>query len=366
MNTPRILFALPGLHRVNRGAEAAFAQIAKGLCEEGFDVTLIGAGEPIEGRPYRFLQGSLRTREAFRKWPSIPPFRGAYRWEEASFVPSLWKLYKPAEYDITVTCSYPFVNWVLRAKRKGKTPKHVYITENSDWAVHTPNREYRWFGCEGLVCTNPEYYQRNRETWNATLIPNGVDVSRFTPGEAPRAEFGLPAGAKVVCMVSALIPSKYPMDGVRAVAEMDGVHLLLAGDGPQREECDALGKELLGDRYHRITVPMEKMPLVYRCGDVFLHLSRAEAFGNIYIEAMSCGIPVVAHDTPTTEWILGEHGRRLDTSDRPALVSMLQEMLAQPVEESTRSKMHEFAAERFDWPVVCRRYAEWFRGLVTT
>jgi len=362
MNSPRILFALPGLHRVNRGAEAAFEQIATGLCSRGFDVTLLGTGEPNSSRPYRYLQGNLRPRETFRKWPSFPPFRGEYRWEEASFVPSLWKLYQPKDYDITVTCSYPFVNWVLRAKRKGKQPAHVYITENSDWAVHTPNREYRWFGCEGLVCTNPEYHTRNRETWNSVLIPNGVNAGAFTPGPPERYAFGIPPGVKVVCMVSALIPSKYPQAGIRAVAALEGVHLLLAGDGPQREECDALGEELLGDRYHRVTVPMDRMPAVYRCGDVFMHLSQAEAFGNIYIEALSCGLPVVAHDTETTRWILGDYGELLDTENEEALVNRLRSMLNS--EKTDAAQRHEAVVKRFDWEVVCDQYAEYLRGLV--
>lgn len=363
MREPRVLFALPGLHRVNRGAEAAFEWIAAGLCREGFEVTLIGSGDPIPDRPYRFLKGRARPREAFRKWPSLPPFRGEYRWEEASFAPSLWRLYRPSDYEVTVTCSYPFVNGVLRAKRRGKTPKHVYITENGDWAVHTRNREYRWFGCEGLVCTNPEYYERNRERWNATLIPNGVDVSKFTPGAGGREAFGLPADAKVVCMVSALIPSKYPLEGVRAVARIPGVHLLLAGEGPLRGACDALGEELLGERYHRITVPMARMPEVYRCGDVFLHLSREEAFGNIYIEAMACGLPVMAHDTPTTRWILGGHGIFLDTGNREALVRALKEAVDTPQSPQRQEARHRAAAERFDWPVVCRQYADWLREL---
>ncbi len=361
---PRILFALPGLHLVARGAEAALENIAAGLVNEGFEVTLLGAGPPLPDRPYRYLQGRITPRERFRRWPAFPPLRSEYRWEELSFIPSLHRLYRPQDYDLTVTCSYPFVNWALRWKKKNNRPAHVFITENGDWPAHAGNREYRWFGCDGLVCTNPEYYERNRARWSSALIPNGVAIDRFTPGPARRNAFELPEDAPVICMVSALIPSKHPLAGIEAVAALPGAHLLLAGDGPLRAECDALGRERLGERYHRITVPMERMPDLYRCGDVFLHLSREEAFGNIYIEAAACGIPVVAHDTPTTRWILGEHATLLDTADAGQLVEVLARALQRRPDQTERNTMHQAMAERFAWPVVCRRYAEFFRELL--
>ena len=41
----KVLFALPGLHRYNRGAETAFISIAKELVNAGDSVTLIGSGD---------------------------------------------------------------------------------------------------------------------------------------------------------------------------------------------------------------------------------------------------------------------------------------------------------------------------------
>lgn len=361
---PRILFVLPGLHDIQRGAEVAFEQIGAGLVREGFEVTLMGTGDPIPDRPYKYIQGKKKPRTYFESFPKFPPLRSEYRWEEMSFMPSIFKKVKAANFDITVTCSYPFVNWGLRMNRRKKKPLHVYISENGDWAAHANHREYRYFGCEGLVCTNPEYYERNRERWPSTLIPNGVLTDQFTPGPSEKETFGIPADAQAVCMVSALIDSKYAMNGVRAVAELEGVYLLLAGDGPLREECDALGKELLGDRYHRITVPMAKMPSVYRSGDLFLHLSRDEAFGNIYIEAVACGKTVVAHDTPTTRWILGETGVFLDTANHGALVNVLKDKLVHPDSQELLDQARNALVSRFDWSVVCKQYAEYFRELL--
>ena len=360
MSPLRILFALPGLHLVPRGAEAAFENIARELARRGEDVTLIGSGAPRAGEPYRFIHADMSPRERFRKWPTFPPLRSEYRWEELTFARPLWRAFDPAAYDVTLTCSYPFVNWVLRTKRRGGRPRHVFVTQNGDWAAQRRNAEYKWFSCDGLVCTNPEYFERQKAAWKCALIPNGMDARRFVPGPGDRAAFGIPEGVPVVLMASAPIPSKFVPAGVRAVARLPGVHLVVAGDGPQGAETDALAAELLPGRYRRFTTSMDRMPALYRSADVFLHLSRDEAFGNVYIEARATGLPVVAHDYPTARWILGEHGRLVDTTIEDHTVAALRAALEEPVDRSGR---HAAAAARFDWPEVAALYAKFLRSV---
>src|SRR6185312_13562867 len=53
----RILFALPGLHRFDRGAEVALLSIATELAKRGSSITLIGSGPVRPSVPYRFLSG---------------------------------------------------------------------------------------------------------------------------------------------------------------------------------------------------------------------------------------------------------------------------------------------------------------------
>lgn len=356
----RVLMALPGLHRVSRGAEAVFENVARELARSPeFDITLLGAGPPRADEPYRYRSvPGLRPRERFERWPRIPPLRNEYRWEELTFAPGLWRAVDPSRYDVNVTCSYPFVNWVLRAKRRAGRPRHVFVTQNGDWPARRRNGEYRLFGCDGLVCTNPEYYELHRGTWPCVLVPNGMDARRFTPGAAERSAFGLPPEVPVILMVSALIPSKHVAAGVRAVGTLPGVHLVVAGDGPERAAIDALAAQHLPGRFSRLTTTLDRMPALYRCADVFLHLSRAEAFGNVYVEALSCGLPVVAHDYPTARWILGEWGRLVDSTDEARIADALRSALAAPADPEAR---HASAASRFDWPEVAARYGAFFR-----
>src|SRR5882724_5267421 len=107
----RVLFALPGLHRYARGAEVAFISVATELAKAGDSVTLIGSGQPRASVPYRFLRANSVGRESFESLPTMPILRNEYAYEELTFVPGLLRQYRPAEYDVTVTCSYPLTNW---------------------------------------------------------------------------------------------------------------------------------------------------------------------------------------------------------------------------------------------------------------
>src|ERR1700754_5134505 len=98
----RILIALPGLHRVDRGAEIAFIAVAKEFAKLGDAVTLIGSGESRPGTPYRFLHAASVPRERFEKSPSLPLLRNEYCYEELTFIPQLFSQYRPSDYDVTV------------------------------------------------------------------------------------------------------------------------------------------------------------------------------------------------------------------------------------------------------------------------
>ena len=355
----RVQIALPGLHLVQRGAEVALEAIAAGLARDpAFEVTLLGAGSARADDPYRFVQLPMTPRKRFERFPKFPPLRNEFRWEELTFAWPLWWRSRRERPDVTMTCSYPFVSWVQRGARNraGGRARHVFVTENGDHPARRLNSEYKLFRCDGLVCTNPDYYEVNRATWQSALIPNGVDVDTFSPGPGARGQLGLPDSGPLVVMVSALIPSKHAALGVRAVAALDGACLAIAGDGPLRDEVDALGRELLGARYARITLDPARMPSFYRSADVFLHLSRDEAFGNVYVEAMACGLPVVAHDYTTSRWILSDQAHLLDTSNPEDTAAALRAALAEPA--GAAGRRHAAMRERFAWPVVVAAYRE--------
>src|SRR5271165_2144391 len=98
----RVLFALPGLHQYNCGAEVAFIAIARELAALGNPVTLIGSGAVGQESAYRFLRAPSVARENFEWLPSFPLFRDECAFEELTFIPNLIRLYRPQDYNVTV------------------------------------------------------------------------------------------------------------------------------------------------------------------------------------------------------------------------------------------------------------------------
>ena len=357
----RILFALPGLHRFDRGAEIAFIAIASELAKMGDKVTLIGSGRERPGVPYEFLQASSIARDKFESFPLFPVLRNECAYEDLTFVPQLLKAYRPENYDVTITCNYPFTNWVLRRPTlKGARPPHIFVTQNGDWPAQASNSEYRFFGCEGLICTNPEFYERNKMNWPCALIPNGVDLDCFRVGEATREDFGLPSDRPIVLMVSALIPSKRVGAGVEAVSLVRNAHLVIAGDGPLRETVDSHASKLLPGRFTRLTVSPEKIPSLYRSADVFLHLSKTESFGNVFLEAMASGLPIVGHDSTNLQWIVGDDEFLLDTEDCSAVASAIERAMISNKNHEGRS----VKASSYSWSRIATLYRKFIETVI--
>jgi glycosyltransferase involved in cell wall biosynthesis len=358
----RVLFALPGLHRYDRGAEIAFISIAQELAKTGDSVTLIGSGSIGSITPYRFLRAASVRRQNFEIFPPIWILRNEYDYEEMTFAPNLLRRFRPTDFDVTLTCSFPFTNWVLRRPVLfGSRPAHVFVTQNGDWPAYGCNARHRYFGCDGLVCTNPEFYERNKDRWRCRLIPNGADCERFVPGPAHRQDFALPKDRLIVLMVSALIPSKRVQVGIEATAHVPDAHLVVAGDGPLRHKIDAAAARLIPGRFTRLSVEPKAMPALYRAADIYLHLSKDEPSSLAIVEAMASGLPVIAHDMPRMRYIVGNDEFLMDTTNPTAVAEQINRARYSPPCHATKRSIK---AAALSWTNIARMYRGFLQEIV--
>lgn len=134
-----------------------------------------------------------------------------------------------------------------------------------------------------------------------SCIANGVDAEKFHPAPrsgALRDRCSLPADAPLVAFVGRLSPEKGPEVFLRAVQLLGSLvpeaQAVLCGDGPQRASLEAFVAQAgLGHRVHFAGV-MQDMPAVYADVDVVASTSHSEALPLSLMEAMACGLPVVA------------------------------------------------------------------------
>lgn len=146
------------------------------------------------------------------------------------------------------------------------------------------------------------------------VIPNGIDLERFSGTSKPsaelRADLGLPADAEVVGSVGRLSAEKGYDVLVRAAAELlperPRLHLLLIGDGaeyrPLRELALSLG---FGDRLHLPGIRQDA-PALYPLLDVFCLPSHREGLPLALLEAMASGRPAVVTPVGGIPEVIGD------------------------------------------------------------
>jgi glycosyltransferase involved in cell wall biosynthesis/GT2 family glycosyltransferase len=326
----------------------------------GWHVTLAGIGHshsPCPDRPYHFESIPCPGIDHYARRPSLPFLRTPAQWQELTFARALKKRLARRTFDLTLACSWPWTHYALRSLGT----RHVFWTQNGDHMIASGQKEYATFRCDGLICTNPDYFARHQLRHRCILLPNGVDPDRFTPAaDEPR-----PDRDRTVLVVSALVPHKRVDNAIRAVASVGGLRLLVCGDGPEGPTLDRLAHDLIPGRYQRLTVPRERMPEVYRQADVLLHPCDAEPSANVWSEALSAGLPVVAHDMPVTRWVLQEHGHLVNASDLPSLGDGLRAAVRQAqADPHRRFARHESARARLAWSNIAAQAADFMQGLL--
>jgi glycosyltransferase involved in cell wall biosynthesis len=136
-----------------------------------------------------------------------------------------------------------------------------------------------------------------------SIVPSGVDSHRFTPHGpvVPRED-----GGYRVLTVGRLVPRKGFQDVIRALPWAPEAHCVVVGGPPGRSAGDdPLGRQLLAsaadagvaDRVRLVgAMSREEMPAWYRSADLLVAAPWYEPFGLTPLEAMACGVPVVATD----------------------------------------------------------------------
>lgn len=138
------------------------------------------------------------------------------------------------------------------------------------------------------------------------VIPNGVDLKPFQDHVEPveRSEFGIADDDLILIYVGRLGPEKnlgFLIQSFRGTAATyEHVHLILVGDGPERESLQATVENMqLNGRVHFTGfMPYEKLPGYLAMADAFVTASVTEVHPLSVIEAMAAGLPVLGIESP--------------------------------------------------------------------
>jgi glycosyltransferase involved in cell wall biosynthesis len=170
--------------------------------------------------------------------------------------------------------------------------------------------------------------------------------------------WAVPPGARVLTVGSFKAVKDHPLL-MRAFAGMHqpNARLMFVGTGAGEVSLRALALDLgVSDRVIFAGFQPDPTPF-YQSADLFVLSSEHEGFGNVIVEALACGLPVVSTDCPSGPSEILEHGkygRLVPVGDAAALVHAIQATLADPGDPALRKRRAaDFAPE-----IAARRYLD--------
>ena len=242
-----------------------------------------------------------------------------------------------------------------------------YILSKADRVLSTSN---------AMAVKTSRYYRGD-----IGITPFGVDTGLFRPCRDRSCGERVPDGEDTVVFGTVkTLSRKYGIDLlVRAfamvknrLADKDGhpcgARLVIAGGGPDRKELEALAAELgVGDSViFAGRTEHDEVPRLYDRMDVAVFLSREESFGVSAVEAMSCGVPVIASDADGFREILAEGAGVIVPRENPeAAADAMMELAGNP---SLRHRLGEAgrmkAVKYYNWQDNVAAMEDEYRNLL--
>jgi glycosyltransferase involved in cell wall biosynthesis len=202
------------------------------------------------------------------------------------------------------------------------------------------------------------------------VIGNGVDLEKFVPLEQAqcRRELGIADTAPVLISVGGLVERKGFHRVIACLPALRKTHpglqyLIVGGAGPEGDWTERLKKQVedlgLGECVRFLGVlPPDRLSLPLSAADVFVLATRNEGWANVFLEAMACGLPVVATDVGGNREVVcrADQGAIVPFGDEAALSEAIHAALDQEwdraairyyAEQNTWSKRVDVLVQEF-------------------
>lgn len=342
MPNRRLLFYTHGL--VGGGAERVWALVAAGLFRRGWDVTFgvdfeDGANEaflPPEMKRVVFGRGHARAVAAMARYLKAENPAAAFAAVGASNLKLMLARLRSGWRGAAVLSAHGRLDAEQRFLGR-LTYRATPLT--SRWAARTVtvSEDLRAY----LIKTFRARPDRVVTIHNAVHLPPADDV--------PSAD-ELAIRADVVLAVGRMVPEKGFSTLIEAMARVKpSARLVLLGDGPERPALEARAAALgLGGRVDFRGYVPEPWPAYHEAKMLALP-SWTEAFGNVLVEALGHGLPVVATRCGGPEEVLrgGADGRLVPPRDAEALAAAIDATLAAPGDPAPRrARAEDFSIDR--------------------
>ena len=207
------------------------------------------------------------------------------------------------------------------------------------------------------------------------VMYNGVDLERFRPltgkREEMRKKLGITKNTKVAITVRRLV-YKNGIDTLIecaniAVKKNPNIIFLVVGKGPDQSSVQMRAQQLGIEDNFRLTgfVKDEDLPFYYNAADFFVLPSKSgEGLPLVALEAMACGLPVIATKVGGINEVLMENWGKLVPANQPELLAKAVLEFATIDFSSRKKELREVVEEKFSWDKNVDRLVEIYEELI--
>jgi glycosyltransferase involved in cell wall biosynthesis len=281
-----------------------------------------------------------------------------------------------------IAAMWPLTSIAIVAWRLAGCPGRLFVSDHSQLSVsavqeiHVP----RWLIGGGIQRTYPHATgiiavsegvkrdlcalgQLDPRAVRVIYNPTATGIPYQRGGADQRTRLWGPGSGKHILSVGTLKAQKDHATLIRAfsllVRESD-VRLTILGEGALRPELEQLVRELgLEGRVRLPGFVLDPYPW-YQTADLFVLSSRWEGFGNVIVEALECGVPVVSTDCPSGPAEIledGRYGRLVPVQDPKAMA----EAMAASLLDSGDAQVLRSRAQAFSIPAISDQYLAYLR-----
>jgi len=364
----KICFVLPSLH--GGGAERAAVQILNGLDPDAWDRSMFLFDR--EGPYLSELDPSITLASA----------DSASRWRRWSALRSFIARERPA-----IVMAFLSYFTALSASRAANSGSRVVFNLQTPMSAFLTDADYQWrrrwhkaafsavtragYAAADLIVATSAGVARDLTSTFAIdpdrirVLANPVDLDRVRSAMTEPIDATLlpPGSAPLIVAAGRLAEAKnYPLmiDAFAALRQKMPVRLCILGQG----ELEGSLRQLIASRGLGDSVSLagfQSNPWKYIArADLFLLTSRYEGFGNVLIEAMACGVPVVATASAGTRDIVqhGVDGMLIDVHSAQTVAASVAAILESPERRNAMSAAAIQSADRFAIEHVIARYEQ--------
>lgn len=355
----KILHVIDSLHIGGAEVLVSSLSVASRKLNDDVEVYALRAGGPLEpvveaaGIPvHRASKGSVYS-----------PFH----------ILRLTRFLRSRRFDIIHVHLYPAQLWATLALLISRCDIPIVTTEHSasnhrrslfffKWLDRWMYRRYTAIAAISKATRDALIAYAGKMLPEVRVVRNGIDTTRFEPGlrEGERP----PNAPLVVLSVGRLAALKDQATIIRAIAMVEGVKLVLVGDGPQRGEQQDLAMRLQVQSRVEFLGIRTDVPQLIANADIYVQASLHEGFCIAAAEAMCGGLPCIAARNPGLEEVVGDAGLFFEPGDAEELAAAIRRLAGDPSLRAELCRRGMAQAAKFTLSACHESYNEFYRDVM--